>query len=632
MLNKFPLWKNIMLVVIIILGIIYALPNLYGDDPAVQITGSTSKAMITPALEQEVTQTLKQQNLQYKAVERDDDSLLIRFYDTDSQFKARSLIKSLVGNQYTVAVNLVPATPSWLRAIGAKPMKLGLDLRGGIHFLLDVDVNGVIAKRLDGMAKTMTEQLRSKRIRYSGVKRTADNTIVLDFRNQQEMNQALAQLKGYFPNMDYKESTNNGYQLIAIPTPTWMQNVRQYTIDQTATTLRNRINELGIAEPIVQQQGAERIAVDLPGVQDSARAKQILGGTATLEFHLVNTSADANTVQATGVAPPGTKLYHMSDGRPILLDNQVVLSGNSITSATSTYDQNGQPVVNITLGGSGQAYFTKVTRENIGNQMAIVYVETKTVNKMVDGKPVRTHKREQKVISAPVIQSALPSQFQITGINDVQEARKLALLLRAGAMPAAIDIVQERTVGPSLGKENIRMGMISVEVAFVLIVVFMAVYYMLMGIYADLALLLNLILIVAIMSMLGMTLTLPGIAGIVLTVGMAVDANVLIFERIREELRNGATPQAAIHAGFERAFSTIVDANVTTLIVAVVLFAIGTGAVQGFAVTLTVGLLTSMFTAITFTRGLVNWTYGGRQVDKISLGIKPITQATPQKS
>lgn len=621
MLNRFPLWKNILITLVILLGVIYALPNLYGDDPAVQISGNNSSATISDAQVQQVKQVLQENHIVYKALTSEKNSLLIRFGSTDAQFIARSLIRSIFDENYTVAVNLASTTPHWLQKLGAHPMKLGLDLRGGIHFLLSVDVQGVIAKRLDGMIKTMMEDLRSNQIRYVAIDRNSQNQIILQFREESQLKQAFQVLPKDFPHLIFQDKVNL-LQIVAKAEPAFLETIRQNIIDQTATTLRNRINELGISEPIVQQQGLDRISVDLPGVQDSARAKQILGGTATLEFHLVNVTTDPQTVLQSGVAPPGTRLYKMQDGSPILLDTQVVLAGSSITSAVSSYDQNGTPTVEITLGGGGEAYFTKVTQENIHNRMAIVYVETQAVDQVQNGVTTKIHRKVERVISAPEIQSALGNQFQITGLTDPVEARNLALLLRAGAMPANVDIIQERTVGPSLGQENIRMGLLSVEAAFILIVLFMGIYYSLFGLFADLALLLNLVLIVAVMSILGMTLTMPGIAGIVLTVGMAVDANVLIFERIREELRNNTPPQAAIHAGFERAFATIVDANVSTLIVALVLFGIGTGAIQGFAVTLTVGLLTSMFSAITFTRALVNWAYGGKAIKHLKIGMR----------
>lgn len=621
MLNRFPAWKNLLVLLVILVGILYALPNLYGEDPAVQISSNKSSAVITPDMMNQIQNVLVQHNLKYKKIDAKPNSTLIRFFDTDTQFSAQSLIRDAVSDDYTVAINLAPASPAWLQAINAYPMKLGLDLRGGIHFLLEVDVDSVISKRLDGMVKTMMDDLRDAQIRYTDISKTKDNGILVQFRELKYVEPALEKLRTDFPDLIFNDNSKQ-LQITASLSPVYLQNTRQYIIDQTATTLRNRVNELGISEPIVQQQGLDRIAVDLPGVQDSAQAKEILGGTATLEFHLVDHSSDAMTAMQSGVTPPGTRIYKMDDGAPILLDTQVVLSGTSITSAVSSFDQNGRPAVDISLGGGGEAYFSKVTQENVGNRLAIVYVETKTTDKIQNGSTQKIRQKVEKVISAPVINDALGNQFQITGLTDPIEARNLALLLRAGAMPANVDIVQERTIGPSLGLENIKMGILSVEVALLLIVIFMALYYQLFGIFADLALFLNLILIVAIMSLLGMTLTMPGIAGIVLTVGMAVDANVLIFERIREELRSGASVQMAIHSGFERAFATIVDANVTTLIVAIVLFGFGTGAVQGFAVTLTVGLLTSMFTAITFTRALVNWKYGGKATKTLAIGIK----------
>ncbi len=623
MLNKFPLWKNIALVIVLVIAVIYALPNLYGQDPSVQVTGNDAKAVISNALVTKIDTALNKANLTPKATDLEKDSILIRFNSTDEQFKALDVVRAVVGEDYTTAVNLAPATPTWLQKLGAEPMKKGLDLQGGIHFLLDVDVPSAIDKRLKAMVRNMSDDLRQARLRYEDIQKTG-NKLDITFKDQPTVNEAQSLLTRDYPNLSFSQTKNSNGSIVlqAIMTPAYIEKIRQYTIEQTLTTLRNRVNELGISEPLVQQQGKNQISVDLPGVQDSAQAKQILGGTATLEFHLVDSSQDLSSVISSGITPPGTRIYRMTDGQPILLYSQVVLSGNSITSASSSFGQDGRPTVNISLGGGGESYFNKITGQNIGNRMAIVYVSTKTTNKMVDGKLHKIRKKEERVISAPVIQNALGSQFQITGLTDAKEARNLALLLRAGAMPVNIDIVEERTVGASLGAENIRLGMLSVEVAFILIVIFMAIYYSVFGIIADIALTLNLLLIVAVLSLLGATLTLPGIAGIVLTVGMAVDANVLIFERIREELRNGVTYQASIHAGFERAFSTIVDANVTTLIVAVVLFSIGSGPIKGFAVTLTIGILTSMFTAITFTRGIVNFVYGGKTGKKLAIGIK----------
>jgi preprotein translocase subunit SecD len=622
MLNKFPLWKNILLVIVLLLGILYSLPILYGEDPAIQITGNTGQAVITSRLQDQVKQVLTDNHIPYKSLSPFDESLLIRFKNTDDQLRAIPFVKQVIGDQYTAAMNIVSATPRWLQLIGAKPVKLGLDLRGGIHFLYDVDVNSVVARRLEGMIKNISENLRAQNIRYTNISRKHDQSIQMTFRDSANQAKAYDVLRSDYPNLLFtKTQVDKQYLLTASLSEAFLQEIRQYTIDQTLQTLRNRINELGIAEPSIQQQGAERISIDLPGVQDSARAKQILGGTATLEFHLVDTQHDASSVLASGIIPPGTRIYRTSDGTPILLKSQSVLSGDSITSATSTFDESGNPSVNISLGGGGEAFFTKTTRENIGNRMAIVYIETKVIEKEVDKQIVKTHQREERVISAPVIQAALGTQFVITGVSDPVEARNLALLLRAGSMPANVDIVEERTIGPSLGQENIQKGFLSVKIALLLIVIFMALYYVVFGIVADIALFVNLILIIAVLSILGATLTMPGIAGIVLTLGMAIDANVLINERIREELRHGMSPQASIHAGFERAFATILDANVTTLIVVAVLFGIASGPIKGFAITTMIGILTSMFTAVTFTRGMVNLIYGGKKIEKLSIGI-----------
>jgi preprotein translocase subunit SecD len=440
------------------------------------------------------------------------------------------------------------------------------------------------------------------------------------FRTAQAMDDALVELRQQLPSIIFTPS-KVGFDLTASLSGAELNNIRQNTIEQTMGILRNRVNELGVGEAVVQQQGATRVSVDLPGIQDAARAKQILGGTATLQFHLVDQDHDPLIAKQTGAVPLDSKLYMMDD-RPILLKRQVVLSGDSITSAVSSFDQQtATSAVLIQLGGGGEAYFTKITRENIGKRMAIVFVETKTDMETVSGKEKRVTHREERVISAPVIQNALGNNFQITGLSDSKEASNLSLLLRAGALPAAIYTVEERTVGPTLGQENIRRGIISLEVGMGLILVLMLVYYRFFGLVANVALLLNIILLCALLSIIGATLTLPGIAGIVLTVGMAVDTNVLIYERIREELRHGLSPQAAIYAGYERAFATILDANVSTLIVGIVLFSVGSGPVRGFAVTLSLGLLTSMLTGVTYTRAIVNAYYGGKNVRKLSIGI-----------
>jgi preprotein translocase subunit SecD len=618
--NRYPLWKNLLLLVIIILGFIYAAPNLYGEDPSIQVSGKNGVIATDRTLSQ-VQTVLQQQNLPFKSITIPRQNILLaRFNDTDTQLKASDILRAILGDGYTVALNIAPATPAWLSTIGAIPMKLGLDLRGGVHFLLDVDVGSVVLHRQQGNVSALTTSLRDKRIRYSDISLQKDNSVLLSFRDLNQKDAALDELRIDFPDLDFIDQSNgNTYQVVGKLNANGLQNIQQYTINQTMTTLRNRVNELGVSEAVVQQQGLDRVSVDLPGIQDTAHAKDILGGTATLEFRMVDTQHDAQNA-AQGFAPPGSTLYTW-EGRPVLLNNQVILTGTSITDASSSFDEAGRPSVNIRLGGGGESLFNRITAENVGNPMAVVYVETDFDNQMVNGKVVKIPKKTERIISIATIQSALGTNFQITGLTDQQESQNLALLLRAGALPAAINYEEERTVGPTLGQENIAKGILSVKIAMLIVIVFMALYYRLFGVIADIALVLNLVLLMSLLSLLGATLTLPGIAGIVLTLGMAVDANVLIFERIREELRNGNTPQASIYAGYERAFVTIVDANVTTLIVAMVLFGIGTDAVKGFAVTLTLGILTSMLSGIMMTRAMVNLVYGSRSVKKLSIGI-----------
>lgn len=618
MQNRYPLWKNLMLIIIMIIGLIYSIPNLFTEEPVVQV--SSQGTVDNNQLSTEVKSLLDNAKLDYQNVKTTDDGVIVRFSSTDTQLLARDIIKNGLGKEYTVALNLASSTPSWLTSIGAEPMKQGLDLRGGVHFLLEVDIDSVVNRRYEGMMKSISQDLREAGIRYSGIRYIADKGVDIRFRTPELMEQAVNEIQPKYNGLVLTKSKISPSLNISL-SPGELNSIRQNTIEQTMSILRNRVNELGVGEAVVQQQGSTRVAVDLPGIQDAARAKQILGGTATLEFHMVDQENDALVAKQTGAIPINSKLY-MMDKRPILLKRQVVLSGDSITSAVSSFDQqSASPAVQVQLGGGGESFFSKVTRENIGKRMAIVFVENKTNVEMVNGVETRTTKKEEKVISAPVIQNALGNNFQIIGLTDTKEASNLALLLRAGALPAAIYTVEERTVGPTLGKENIRRGIISLEVGMGLILILMLVYYRFFGVVANVALFLNLILLTAILSIIGATLTLPGIAGIVLTIGMAVDANVLIYERIREELRNGVSPQAAIYAGYERAFATILDANVTTMIVGIVLFSIGTGPVRGFAITLCIGLLTSMLTGVTFTRAIVNWFYGGRNIKKLSIGI-----------
>lgn len=621
MLNKYPLWKNILLVILVVIGFIYAIPNLFPEKPVVQISPVASVVNANMALlNAKVEQLAKTGQIQPISQELNKQTIFLRFKNTDVQLKAKDILSSNLGDDYTVAVNLLSSVPKWMQAIGALPMKLGLDLRGGVHFALEVDMNSVIAQRMQGLMKNIRENLQQVNIRYIELIHF-DQQLDLVFRDEDNLNKASALLKRQFPEFLFKTQTvNQRYRLSLQWTEQGLTNLRQLAIEQTINTLRNRINELGVAEPIVQQQGKSRILVDLPGVQDIARAQQILGGTATIEFHLVNVMQDPSRVQTSGVIPSGFELYDYQN-QPVLLNKEIILTGNSITDSASSFDESGRSTVRISLGGGGESYFHRVTGENVGKPLAIVYVETKSTTKIVNGKPVFIPHKVSRVINIATIQTALPPNFEVTGLTNTQEALNLSLLLRAGALPAPIYIVEQRTIGPQLGAENIHKGFISIVVGLVLAIIFMALYYGVFGLIADIALAVNVVLLVALLSILGMTLTLPGMAGIVLTVGMAVDANVLIFERIREEIRNGASPQASIYAGYDRALATIIDANVTTLIAALVLFGIGTGSIKGFAVTLTLGLLTSMLTGVMLTRALVNACFGGRTIKHLPIGM-----------
>jgi preprotein translocase subunit SecD len=618
MQNRYPLWKNLLLILIFIAGLIYAVPNLFGEDPAVQI--SSSILTLSDRNLEDAKEALQKAGIPFTKVSREKDSFLIRFADTDNELKARDLLQASLGKDFIVAINLASRTPNWLLAIGANPMKLGLDLRGGVNFLLEVDTKELIKAREDGDSHSLGGELREANIRYLGIEKVEPHGLMLHFRDLENLNKANAVLGKFLP--DYtieKIVSGNDYKIKATMSEAALFKVYDYAIDQTMNTLRNRVNELGVSEAIVQRQGQNHISVDLPGVQDTARAKEIIGSPATLRFQLVDIEHDPESAMM-GEVPIGTKLYEY-EGRHYLLKDQIVLQGSSITYATASYSQDGRPSVNVHLGGGGESSFNRVTSENIGKPLAVVYVESKTQITEVNGKKVISTHPEERLINVATIQSALGNNFEITGLQNEKYAQNLALLLRSGALVAPVSIVQELTVGPSMGKTNIHKGLVSVIVGMLLVICFMAFYYRLFGLIADLALLLNLIFIVAILSILKATLTLPGIAGMVLTVGMAVDANVLIYERIREELRNGLGVQASICAGYERAFTTIVDANVSTLIVAMVLFALGSGAVQGFAITLTIGLMTSMLTAIVFTRAIVNLIYGKRNVKKLPIGI-----------
>ncbi|BCX89567.1 preprotein translocase subunit SecD [Methylomarinovum tepidoasis] len=616
MQNRFPLWKNVLIVLVLLIGLIYALPNLFGEDPAVQISPQRGAA-VDESLVVRVGKILREAQIPLKTIERQEGRLLIRFPNTDAQLKAADLLRERLGDDYVVALNLAPSTPGWLQALGAKPMYLGLDLRGGVHFLLEVDMDAAIDQALERYQSDIRATLRENKIRYLGVRREG-RAVALKFRSREDLDRAQAVLEKNFRQLVIKPDAE-ALQLTAQLSQAEEKEIRQFALKQNLTTLRNRVNELGVAEPVIQQQGENRIVVQLPGVQDTTRAKEILGATATLEFRLVDTEHDVEAALQ-GHPPIGAKLYRTRDGRPVLLKRQVIVTGDQIVDASSGFDQqSGTPAVFVTLDSVGAKRMAKVTRENIGKPMAVVFIENRVETKKVDGKTVKVRKRVEEVINIATIRGRFSKRFQITGLDSTEEARNLALLLRAGALAAPIDIVEERTVGPSLGKDNIERGFLSVIVGFTLVLAFMAWYYKLFGLVADVALFFNLVLLIAILSLLQATLTMPGITGIVLTVGMAVDANVLIFERIKEELRGGNSPQASIYSGYEKAFATIFDANITTLIAALVLFSFGTGPIKGFAVTLSIGIMTSMFTAILVTRMLINWIYGGRRVAKLAI-------------
>lgn len=620
--THYPKWKYLLLVFILALGVLYSLPNLYGEDPAVQVDTPIHVAKDETFVSY-LQEQLRAAAVPFKHIGLEKDDVLVRFQTIDDQLKAKELLQHTLGDAYSVALNLAPATPKWLQALGAEPLKLGLDLRGGVHFLMEVDIDSTLTRRYESFLSDFKTELREAKLRYSQLK-AEDNGVVLRFPTLELRESAYQLLKQNHPEVEFTrgEDLNSVFDLTAHLAPAVLQTLRNDTMEQTVSILRNRVNELGVAEALVQRQGLNRIVVELPGIQDTARAKDILGKTATLEFVMQDDAHDVRQALA-GKVPPGSRLLITRDGQPALVKKQVLLSGDSISGARASFDgRDGQPSVDIRVTGSGLGLFTKATRDNIGKQMAVVYIETKTqYSDDTDGNAAhKTTVKEEKIISLATIQSALGSHFQITGLN-YQEAQDLALLLRAGALPAAVSVAEERTVGPSLGQENIRLGMFSVELGMGIVLVFMLFYYGLFGLIADIALVMNLVLLLAVLSLIGATLTLPGIAGIVLTVGMAVDANVLIFERIREELRNGMSPRASIHSGFERAMATIIDSNLTTLIVGVILFSVGSGPVRGFAVTLSIGILTSMLTAITGTRAIVQLAIGGRQLQRLPIGI-----------
>lgn len=615
MQNHFPLWKNLLILLVFVVGIIYSLPNLYGDDPSVQVS-STQTIKISQTQANAIEADIKATGLALKAFEFNDGRVLARFTNTDDQLKAADMLRDKMGSNYTVALNLAPTTPAWLRAVGADAMYLGLDLRGGVHFLLEVDMNAAAKQAEERYVDDLRLSLRGAKVRYQSVAKD-NGYIKVTLKAPEDKPALLAVLDKDFRTLEITEPEAQEQVWLKVSAKEELE-IKKFAVAQNMTTLRNRVNELGVAEPVIQQQGENRIVVQLPGVQDTTRAKEILGTTATLEYRLVDVEHDVQQA-VDGHVPVGSRLYYERNGNPILLDRRIIVTGDQIVDASSGVDQDARPSVNISLNGVGAAKMAKTTQVSVGKPMAVVFIEYKVETKIVNGQKVRHKEKVEKVINVATIQGVFSKRFQTTGLDSPEEARNLSLLLRAGALAAPVDIVEERTVGPSLGQDNIDKGMLSFVVGFALVVLFMVIYYRLCGLFANLALAFNVLIIVAILSMLQATLTLPGIAGIILTVGMSVDANVLIFERIKEELRNGNTPQASIYIGFEKAFATILDSNITTLLVAVMLFAFGTGSVKGFAVTLIIGLLSSMFTAITGTRMIMNWVYGNRRVDKLSI-------------
>ncbi|OGT75294.1 MAG: protein-export membrane protein SecD [Gammaproteobacteria bacterium RIFCSPLOWO2_12_47_11] len=619
-MNRYPTWKYVLIAIIIIIGIIYSFPNIYGSDPALQISSSRG-AEISELTELQVQIAFDEAGIKPQSYEINPNNLLIRFADEETQLRAQDAARNALDRTYVVALNLAPSTPDWLRKLGAEPMFLGLDLRGGVHFLMEVDMNAAISKAEERYVSDFRSLFRENKIRYRTISRRDQGGVLVRFQNSAEQENGVKLINKNNPEVKVDSSVSESGEFHALVTLSEQSIIETRTnaLQQNIITLRKRVNELGVAEPVIQQQGDRRVVVELPGVQDTARAKDILGATATLEFRMVD---DAHSVQDAldGRVPAGSKLYYDRDGQPMLLSKQVLLTGDHIIDAASGIDQaSGGPDVTITLDGKGARIFSAATRDEVGKRMAVVFIETKTETVMEDGTAVKKKETIEEVINAATIKEQLGKRFHITGLDSTQEARNLALLLRAGALAAPIEIIEERTVGPSLGQDNIKQGYESVIIGFTLVLIFMVVYYRLFGLIANVALTLNVVLLVALMSMLQATLTMPGIAGIVLTVGMAVDANVLIFERIREEISNGNSPQASIHAGFEKAFSSIADANITTLIAALVLFSFGTGPIKGFAVTLSLGIICSMFTAIMVSRAFINLLYGGRKVQKLMI-------------
>ncbi|MCY1339895.1 Protein translocase subunit SecD [compost metagenome] len=618
MLNKYPLWKYLLILAVLAIGLVYSAPNLYPDDPAIQVSGTSTALKIQQADLDKATEALKQAGIEIKAASVSERGGLLRLTKLGDQLPAKDVVRKALGDDYVVALNLAPTTPDWLRKLGAAPMKLGLDLSGGVHFLLEVDMEKAVTARLkiyEGEVRTL---LRKERVRYRSLPSQA-NGFQLGFTDSESLDKAQSLIRKSFTDFDMTTTERGGQQVLQLTlTQAKLAEIREYSIKQNLTTVRNRVNELGVAEPIVQRQGANRIVVELPGVQDTAEAKRILGKTANLEFRLAaEPTASKASTESFEFREPGRP--------PVPLERSLIITGDQVTDAQASYDENGRPQVNIRLDGHGGELMSRATRNNVGRSMAVIFIEQRPVTRYViqdvDGVQkevaVQSFKEEKKIISLATIQSPLGSQFRITGLDGQGESSELALLLRAGGLAAPMYFAEERTIGPSLGAENIVKGIESTEWAMVFVSLFIIAIYRFFGFLATIALAFNLVLLVGLMSVIGATLTLPGIAGIVLTLGMAVDANVLIYSRIREELNNGLSVQRAIHEGFDRAYTAIVDSNLTTLLVGGILFALGTGPIKGFAVTMSLGIITSMFTAIMFTRGMVNLIFGGRNFKKL---------------
>ena len=615
-MNHYAAWKNALIVFFLFLSTLYALPNLYGSDLAIQITGTGDYIVEDSDLES-ISRTLTENNVDFKSIKIDSNNILVRFNNSQSQLSSKTLLKNSLSRNYVVALNLAPSIPQWLGNLGGKAMSLGLDLRGGVHFLLEVDMEAVVSTSLDRYYNELRTALRKDKL-YKKI-RKEDNRLVVSFKSEDLKNKAKKVLKNDLPDLVIVEGSELELEFGLEVSSSAQSTAKSSALKQNITTLRNRVNELGVAEPIIQQQGSERIVVQLPGVQDTARAKEILGAVATVEFRLVDEQNDVQTAIQSGKTPSGSKLYKFKDGRPLLLKTTVIATGENIVDASSSVDQDNQPQVSIVLDSSGGRTMLETTKEFIGYRMAVVFIENQVETIIEDGVAVKKRSKTQDIINAATIQGTFSNRFQITGLDSSREARNLALLLRAGSLSAPVEIIEERTIGPSLGADNIQKGFISVLVGFALVLVFMAWRYRVFGLVANVALTLNLITIVSILSMIQATLTLPGIAGIVLTVGMAVDANVLIFERIKEEMRSAKDIQKAISAGYEKALLTIADANITTLIASLVLFSFGTGAIKGFAVTLSIGIITSMFTAIIVSRAMINLIYGGKKDKELAI-------------